>query len=92
MTSLHQIVTIILLTTIIIMTSMAFERVQLYMTIELRHLKKKYDNGEEVLTDINATIENGQFYILVGASGSLVGYAGGVARKQWLLDFEQDNS
>lgn len=70
MMSLHEIVTMILLTTIIIMTSMTFERVQLYMTIELRHLKKKYDNGEEVLTDINATIENGQFYILVGASGS----------------------
>lgn len=40
------------------------------MSIELQHLKKTYENGEEVLTDINTTIENGQFYILVGASGS----------------------
>ncbi|MCM0583097.1 ABC transporter ATP-binding protein [Weissella diestrammenae] len=40
------------------------------MTIELRSLKKIYANGEEVLTEISATIETGQFYILVGASGS----------------------
>lgn len=40
------------------------------MSIELQHIKKTYENGEEVLTDINAIIEDGQFYILVGASGS----------------------
>ncbi|MGY3743616.1 ABC transporter ATP-binding protein [Leuconostoc inhae] len=40
------------------------------MSIELQHLKKTYENGEEVLTDINTTIADGQFYILVGASGS----------------------
>lgn len=33
-------------------------------------MKKTYDNGEEVLTDINTVIEDGQFYVLVGASGS----------------------
>ncbi|WP_249192670.1 ABC transporter ATP-binding protein [Weissella minor] len=40
------------------------------MSIKLQHLKKTYDNGEEVLTDINTVIEDGQFYVLVGASGS----------------------
>ncbi|RRG17805.1 ABC transporter ATP-binding protein [Weissella viridescens] len=40
------------------------------MSIKLKHLKKTYDNGEEVLKDINTEIEDGQFYVLVGASGS----------------------
>jgi methylated-DNA-[protein]-cysteine S-methyltransferase len=26
---------------------------------------------------------------VVGANGSLTGYAGGLVRKQWLLDFER---
>ncbi|SUP59617.1 sn-glycerol-3-phosphate import ATP-binding protein UgpC [Weissella viridescens] len=40
------------------------------MSIKLKHIKKTYDNGEEVLKDINTEIEDGQFYVLVGASGS----------------------
>lgn len=40
------------------------------MSIKLKHRKKTYDNGEEVLKDINTEIEDGQFYVLVGASGS----------------------
>lgn len=39
------------------------------MSIQLQDVKKVYDNGEEVLRDVNLTIEDGEFIAIVGPSG-----------------------
>ena len=36
------------------------------MSIQLQDVKKVYDNGEEVLRDVNLTIEDGEFIAIVG--------------------------
>ncbi len=38
--------------------------------IELKHLGKRYDNGQEALLDINLTIHSGEFVFLTGRSGA----------------------
>ncbi|WP_040473441.1 ABC transporter ATP-binding protein, partial [Lactobacillus gigeriorum] len=38
--------------------------------IEIKHVKKRYDDGFVALDDINLTIESGKFYSLLGPSGS----------------------
>jgi sn-glycerol 3-phosphate transport system ATP-binding protein len=38
-------------------------------SVKLERLKKSYDNQSEVLSDINVTIQPGEFFVLVGPSG-----------------------
>ena len=38
-------------------------------TIEIKHIEKKYPNGYQALNDINISIQEGEFVVLVGPSG-----------------------
>ena len=40
--------------------------------IELKNLSKTYNKKIEALHDINFTIEDGQFFVLLGPSGALI--------------------
>ncbi len=40
------------------------------MILELQHISKTYPNGNQALTDINFTVNEGEFLVIIGLSGS----------------------
>mgnify|MGYP001164702716 FL=1 len=40
------------------------------MILELQHISKTYPNGNQALTDINFTVDEGEFLVIIGLSGS----------------------
>ena len=38
-------------------------------SVELQHIFKRYDNGFEAVQDLNLTVQDGEFLVLVGPSG-----------------------
>jgi len=66
-------------------------------TISYLDLSKKYGDVKAIRAIASANGENPLSIIIpchrvIGTDGSLTGYAGGLARKQWLLQHEQDFS
>ena len=66
-------------------------------TISYLDLSKKYGDVKAIRAIASANGENPLSIIIpchrvIGTDGSLTGYAGGLARKKWLLQHEQDFS
>ena len=66
-------------------------------TISYLELSKKYGDVKAIRAIASANGENPLSIIIpchrvIGTDGSLTGYAGGLARKRWLLQHEQDFS
>lgn len=66
-------------------------------TVSYLHIAKALGDEKAVRAVGNANGNNKIAIIIpchrvIGADGSIVGYAGGVDRKQWLLDFEKNIS
>lgn len=66
-------------------------------TISYLDFSKKYGDPKAIRAIASANGDNPLAIIIpchrvIGSDGSLIGYAGGLARKQWLLEHEQDFS
>src|SRR5210317_2177448 len=65
-------------------------------TISYLELSKRYGNTKAIRAVANANGKNPLWVIIpchrvIGSDGSLTGYAGGLKRKQWLLNHENPN-